>query len=281
LVFLALACSVRECNAVVILINPIRRFPIATFVVGNLGASILLYVGIESRGLMWGGIPYWVAGFSPGILAVLITGHTEGWPAVWRMVSRFGVWRVNPFWYFVSSLLFVTLVALTYGVVILATDRHLDIDPNGPRPRFFSGFRWILYAGWMLASIAIGEELGWRGFLLRRLERRWSPLVSSLAVGAVWTVWHGHWFALLSPGEMTLFAVNTVGLAVIIAWLMHETRWSLLIATLAHVAANMADLVPPMLGIRIPDDLLPRVVYASLLWAFVGVLIWKRAWQRD
>jgi membrane protease YdiL (CAAX protease family) len=36
----------------------------------------------------------------------------------------------------------------------------------------------------------IGEEIGWRGYLLPMLQERFTPLVSSLEVGVIWGVWH-------------------------------------------------------------------------------------------
>jgi membrane protease YdiL (CAAX protease family) len=36
----------------------------------------------------------------------------------------------------------------------------------------------------------LGEEAGWRGFALPRLQNRFSPLTSSLALGFLWANWH-------------------------------------------------------------------------------------------
>ena len=42
----------------------------------------------------------------------------------------------------------------------------------------------------VLFVLVIGEEIGWRGFLLRGLLNRQSPLVATLVVAVVWTLWH-------------------------------------------------------------------------------------------
>ena len=41
-----------------------------------------------------------------------------------------------------------------------------------------------------LLIIVVGEEYGWRGFALPRLQRRYSALVATLIVSAVWWIWH-------------------------------------------------------------------------------------------
>ena len=37
---------------------------------------------------------------------------------------------------------------------------------------------------------AMGEELGWRGFLLPRLERRLTPRIAALVMAISWALWH-------------------------------------------------------------------------------------------
>lgn len=73
---------------------------------------------------------------------------------------------------------------------------------------------------------ALGEEIGWRGFLLPRLARRMGFTRGALLTGLIWTAWHlpllifgnyhsaaPRWFAL------SCFTVMVVSLSFVLAWL--------------------------------------------------------------
>ena len=87
--------------------------------------------------------------------------------------------------------------------------------------------------------VGIFEELGWRGFLLPRLQLRRSALASALLVALVWLPWHLP--ELVSdPGQRPLlpFAIYVVALSVILAWIYNGTRGSLPVVILFHAAFN-------------------------------------------
>jgi membrane protease YdiL (CAAX protease family) len=56
----------------------------------------------------------------------------------------------------------------------------------------FSGIPAIGLVGVLLLITvgALGEETGWRGYALPQLQRRFSPLTSSLIIAVLWFGWH-------------------------------------------------------------------------------------------
>ncbi|MCF7793531.1 MAG: CPBP family intramembrane metalloprotease [Candidatus Cloacimonetes bacterium] len=57
-----------------------------------------------------------------------------------------------------------------------------------------------VYSGWEMIFLFITslffdggglmEEIGWRGFALPRLQKKWSPLKASIILGTIWSLWH-------------------------------------------------------------------------------------------
>jgi len=90
---------------------------------------------------------------------------------------------------------------------------------------------------------ALGEELGWRGFALPRLQARRSALTASLIVGAAWGTYHLPLFVLGSPTRpfalFLPFALSCVIMSVFYTWMYNGTRGSLLIVVLLHAATNL------------------------------------------
>jgi membrane protease YdiL (CAAX protease family) len=97
-----------------------------------------------------------------------------------------------------------------------------------------------------LVGSSMGEELGWRGYLLPRLQRRFGALVASVVLGLIWGLWHLP--LALTPGDVrseTFFGWTLLGLvaaAILFTWVYNNTRGSLLIALLFHTAINMVGL---------------------------------------
>jgi len=94
-------------------------------------------------------------------------------------------WRAAPIWYLAALLL--PLIVSAAGIALLA----LLGQPLPPWPRteplpallplLLSTFvATLLYGG------PLGEEIGWRGFALPRLQAQHSPLVASLLLSVVW-----------------------------------------------------------------------------------------------
>jgi len=122
---------------------------------------------------------------------------------------------------------------------------------------------------------ALGEELGWRGFALPRLQARRSALAASLVVGAVWGIYHFPLFLLGSPVRpfalFLPFALSCVIMSIFYTWMYNGTGGSLFIAVLLHAATNLPlTIVYAPLGERV----LPAYwVFDALLGLAAGVLI--------
>jgi len=97
----------------------------------------------------------------------------------------------------------------------------------------------IIIAG--LIAIIIGataEEIGWRSFFQPTLEQKYSVLMSSLIVGFVWGIWH---IAYFRNGIifMSGFLIFTISYSIIIAFLLRNTQFNIIISSLFHVSINI------------------------------------------
>jgi membrane protease YdiL (CAAX protease family) len=118
----------------------------------------------------------------------------------------------------------------------------------------------------------LGEEPGWRGFALPRLQGRFAPVAATLVLGGLWALWHlplawvdprfGHGFVDAAP-QVLLALLTLLGItlyAFFYTWLYNATR-SVLLCMLLHGGFNAAagTLFPA------PFELLQRETYVALL----------------
>jgi membrane protease YdiL (CAAX protease family) len=93
---------------------------------------------------------------------------------------------------------------------------------------------------------SMGEELGWRGFALPRLQARQSALVASGVLGVVWGIWHlpRVWTpgAALDTAGFGWLVVRIVLDAVLYTWIFNNTKGSLLLVLLLHTTQPVTNL---------------------------------------
>ena len=146
--------------------------------------------------------------------------------------------------YLVAVLMFPVASALGSGLVSLLGG---DV---GSQPQVLAEGSWtgilIVFGITLLFSGPLGEEIGWRGWLLPTLQVRLSPLLSSLIVGVVWGLWHLplHLRGVYDVGMGTGLAgfalriASSCLLAVIFTWLYNRSRGGLLVVILLHTSVN-------------------------------------------
>ncbi|WP_224334338.1 CPBP family intramembrane glutamic endopeptidase [Haloprofundus halobius] len=174
--------------------------------------------------------------------AVCMSAVVEEPPGAWRLWYRLvDVDRITAPWLTVAVLLLPTL-----GLAAVAVDLALELSP---RPVTFDELETLLagplsllvYAGFVLLLVALSEELGWRGYLLDRLQRHRSALSASLLVGIAWATWHAPLFLMVddvvdpdfTPPPLW-FTSNVLAVSVLYAWLYNSTNRSILAVVLFH-----------------------------------------------
>lgn len=214
-----------------------------------------------------------------GVLLVALTDGREGLRDLWQRQRR---WRVNVRWYAIALLttpvlLFVILGGLsttspTFVPSLIATDEVVGV--------LAFGLVYGLFAGFL-------EEIGWTGFALPRLRRRYSLLVAGILLGVVWGVWHGladYWgthteFGSLWPLRIALWTAALTAFRVLIAWVYENTQ-SLLVAQLMHASftGSQGLLVP---ALSPADHFVWYSIFTVVLWVLVGVLALSLRRRRD
>lgn len=229
-------------------------------------------IDLSNSGLMPFQVPFAVylfLGWGFIFASLLMTGLTQGKEAVLGLLKRFLIWRVGWKWYAVAFLLFPLIGLFAIGLNVLLSGASPDFKNVFATSIFGeSANLWLFVLPFfLLDAVSNGEEMGWRGYVLPRLQRRYSALVSSLILGVIWGFWHlpkflGEWDA----NGFALLMVRILAEAILYTWLYNNTRGSLLLVTIFHAVGNTAGVFLPMSG-------LVETIVAGLTWIAALVVI--------
>jgi uncharacterized protein len=170
--------------------------------------------------------------FGPTLAAVLVAGLISGRRQVSALLRGLVRYRTRPRWYAVAL---VGPVLLTGGAFAAGLVR------GAPLPGWDASDLAQVATTVATTFVIVGlfEELGWRGFLLPRLQHGRRALDAALLVGLAWLPWHLP--ELVSdPSQRPLlpFCVIIMAESVILAWLYNSTAGSLPVVMLFHAAFN-------------------------------------------
>jgi membrane protease YdiL (CAAX protease family) len=113
----------------------------------------------------------------------------------------------------------------------------------------------------------LGEEIGWRGYLHKKLDPRMRGLFSSLLVGLLWMPIHLQFIA-QRPVYLLFFALMLMSYSVVIYALVQDTGFNVLLATIFHLAINLANLV--FLDVIYQASF---IIINSCVWVVVAVIV--------
>jgi membrane protease YdiL (CAAX protease family) len=189
--------------------------------------------------------------------SVLMTALVSGAEGLGRLLRRFLIWRVGWRWY--AALLIIPLVDLA-GIFVHAAFTRTPPDFAsarlvrlfGPSPNL------VLFAllTFVIDAVANGEEIGWRGYALPRLQNRYHALYSALVIGLVWSLWHiPLWIRSWNPTAYAWYTVGVLAKSVFITWIYNSTGGSLLLATLSHAMWNTMGSLLPLTATVSPGDI--------------------------
>ena len=203
-----------------------------------------VFGGLNNRAPM-----FYLAVWSPNIAALVVTLMISGLSGIKDLLSRLFRWRVRP-WVWIAALGFHPALMLVVELIGLAFG-----DPLPTTANWHALAAGLVYLP-LIALGPLGEELGWRGFLLPRLLDQMQPLSAALILGAIWMVWHLPAFFLSgvpqSSMSLPIFMIGGMAFTVFITWLFLNARQSILIAgIIPHAIANAwGDAMGPMTWIN-------------------------------
>jgi membrane protease YdiL (CAAX protease family) len=217
----------------------------------------------------------------PVLSGMLFTAITSGALGFRELGSRLRRWRVDARAYAVAL--------LTAPLVVLTAVFILSLGSPGFVPGLVeNGGRSSLLLFGLAVGLGAGlfEELGWTGFAVPQLRRRYGILKSGLILGVLWAAWHvvaSIWGMGDIAGAMPLPLFLGIDLLsvllpyrVLMVW-MHERTNSLLVTMLMHASLTSSLLILGPVGLSGTSQIAYDLGMAAILWVSVAAVFVRRS----
>ncbi len=192
----------------------------------------------------------YLGGLGPPLAAILMTYLTMDRPALAELLLRVvDVRRIAPRWYAPIFLLvpLVTLTAIVLGVLTGVPAETIKAGAVSELPTLPSELISFVIFTFLFGPLP--EEIGWRGYALDRLQKRWSAITASVILGVAWGAWHiplffmsGYYGTDGSPDPL-LFFYNITLASILLTWIYNNNHRSVLAPALFHFMINFTGSV--------------------------------------
>lgn len=207
----------------------------------------------------------------PAAAGLLLTGLVYGKAGFQRLRTHLLTWRVEIRWYG-----FALLTAPVIATVILLILSRFS--PAFDLAIFSSGEKTGIILTGIFTGLMVGlfEEIGWSGFIIPQLRKRYSILITGLMVGLLWGAWHFilFWEKDSFSGTLPLFIILGRLFAwlppfrVLMVWILDRTG-SLLLVILTHASLVFTTTVLVPMTLTGKNLLSWLVIWGAALWIIV------------
>lgn len=181
--------------------------------------------------------------YGPLLAALITAGLANGTDGLRELFQRIVKWRVGLGWALVAAFSPLAVYGIAVGIVVIGVgDPPPDLSRLGTIA-FIPYLGWAAWVFWILTA-GIGEESGWRGYALPKLQSNMSALSATLIVTLFWVGWHLPRFLYygaymeLGFSILPLAAHGFLALAIVLTFIYNSTRGSILMAALFHGGYN-------------------------------------------
>ncbi len=217
--------------------NLLKRHPILAFYLLTLLISWPVKIPV-SLSLTSNILLRFLPSLMPAVAALVITALIAGKHGISALLRQLSPARTSLWLYLAVIIGPIILGAIALGInLLLGQPAPMWINP---------GLRLLTFLPGLF--FAITEELGWRGFVLPRLQARASALTSSLIVGLLWALWHFPETLQAFPLHLSLIEtlslqgdslLQFLALSILMAWTFNSSKGRIALACILHVSISI------------------------------------------
>ena len=205
---------------------------------------------------------------APTIAAMIVAFSDEGFNGIKKLFRQLKYWRFNSKWYLIALLVFPLSILAALSFMTLFSQSYTPV------------FSFSILAFAVFFS-ALWEEIGWVGYAIPRMLKRFSPLRTALLFGVIHMFWHlaaDYWGASAFYGTLyryvihfLLWMVGLIVLRIIILWMYVRTK-SLVLGWLTHFSYTGGQLIFVPLAFTAAETLLWNTAFVFVLLLVVALL---------
>jgi membrane protease YdiL (CAAX protease family) len=213
---------------------------------------------------------HYLYAYGPLLAAMIMTWWIDGINGIKELLSRILKWRVQPIWWGIalSPLVFLGGFVLVQRLIL---GTWFDFSLLGEVNFLPNIGAWGLL--FWIFTFGFGEEIGWRGYALPRLQKNRSALSATLILAVFWAGWHlPQFFYLFDVSIAVGWLFGLVAGAILFSWLYNSTEGSLPIVAVWHGAFNF--ITASAGGAGLIAAILSTIV---MVWAVVVIILFKPA----
>jgi len=210
-------------------------------------------------------------------LAALIAARIEGgWHGLRELLCPLLDWQVGWIWWaFILGYPILHHLAIA-GIRWAASGRPPRFLYNAALPQNGVALALAVAIGANLVR-GLGEEIGWRGYALPRMQNRHGALAASLILGVVWALWHWHpTNADLLEWRLIWHLLVVLPMTFLYTWLYNHVQGSLLAIVVFHMWQDVSEYIVPLGIYEGASDGI--VISAAVNW--IVALVLAAGWLR-
>ncbi|WP_445245057.1 CPBP family glutamic-type intramembrane protease [Microcoleus sp. OTE_8_concoct_300] len=220
-----------------------RKYPVTWFYILAFGMSWLGMISavLASRGIAPFNSPYFQLlsifyAVGSALAAMIVSQVTHGKTGIRDLNKGLIRWRVSLIWYIVAVLGSAILLIVAQAVTkLLGFSVTIAVPPVNLSP-------YVIFGLGVNFLATTCEEIGWRGFALPHLQKRYNALIATLIVGILWGLWHLPLVFLVGHPMSEfpfLWFISIAANAFIYTWIYNSTKGSILLVALFHGSLNV------------------------------------------